>query len=90
MCPCAVLGASSQDLPPQAAAEVKRFFKMCHEKIVEHGLSPSEASLLLSTITGALVVANAVNDFSVYDNATREFTKGEKPAPVKAGVRHAK
>ncbi|WP_246270878.1 TetR/AcrR family transcriptional regulator [Rhizobium sophorae] len=90
MCPCAVLGASSEDLPPEVAAEVKRFFKMCHEKIVEHGLSPDEASQLLSTITGALVVANAVNDFSVYDNATREFAKNRKPAPVKAAAGRAK
>jgi TetR/AcrR family transcriptional regulator, transcriptional repressor for nem operon len=90
MCPCAVLGASSQDLPPEVAAEVKRFFKMCHEKLVEEGLPPDEASQLLSTITGALVVANAVNDFSVYDNATREFTKSKKLAPVKAAARRLK
>ena len=90
MCPCTVLGASSQDLPPEVAAEVKRFFKMCHDKLVEEGLPPDEASQLLSTITGALVVANAVNDFSVYDNATREFTKSRKPAPVKAAARRLK
>jgi TetR/AcrR family transcriptional repressor of nem operon len=90
MCPCAVLGASSQDLPPEVAAEVKRFFKMCHDKLVEEGLPPDEASQLLSTITGALVVANAVNDFSVYDNATREFTRSRKSAPVKAAARRLK
>ncbi|RTL79112.1 MAG: TetR/AcrR family transcriptional regulator [Hyphomicrobiales bacterium] len=89
MCPCAVLGASSLDLPPEVAAEVKRFFKMCYDKIVKQGLSPDEASQLLSTITGALVVANAVNDFAIYDRATREFTKARKPVVAK-GQRHSK
>lgn len=82
MCPCTVLGASSLALPPEVAAEVSRFFKMCHDKLVEEGLSPQEAAHFLSTITGALVVANAVNDFTVYDDATREFIR-KKPAPVK-------
>ena len=84
MCPCAVLGASSQDLPAEVSSEVKGFFKMCHDKLVEEGLSPDEASQLLSTITGALVVANAINDFAIYDRATREFTKSKKPAPARA------
>src|ERR1700753_4115024 len=39
MCPCTVLGASSGDLPEQAAAEVKRFFRMCEHKLIEEGLS---------------------------------------------------
>jgi len=33
MCPCAVLGAASLDLPPEVAAEVKHFFKMCLDKL---------------------------------------------------------
>ena len=85
MCPCAVLGASAMDLPLEVSAEVKKFFKMCHEKLVQEGLSSDEASQLLATITGALVVANAVNDFATYDRATREFTRLWKPAPAKAG-----
>jgi TetR/AcrR family transcriptional repressor of nem operon len=90
MCPCAVLGASSMDLPPEVSAEVKKFFKMCHDKLVEEGLSSDEASQLLATITGALVVANAVSDFAVYDRATREFTQTRKPAPTKASRQHSK
>ena len=90
MCPCAVLGGSSQDLPPEVAAEVKRLFKMCHDKLVERGLPSDEASQLLSTITGAQVVANAMNDLSIYDSATREFVKTMKPASVKTAARRAK
>jgi TetR/AcrR family transcriptional repressor of nem operon len=57
---------------------------------VEEGLSSDEASQLLATITGALVVANAVNDFATYDRATREFTRTWKPAPAKVGRQRSK
>ena len=75
MCPCAVLGAGSQDLPEQVAKEVKGFFKMCQEKLVAEGLSPSQAAEVLSTITGALVVANALGDTAEYDRATRNLLR---------------
>src|SRR5580692_3809779 len=55
MCPCTVLGAASRDLPKQVA----------------EGFSPSKAAELLSTITGALVLANALGDAAEYDRATR-------------------
>jgi TetR/AcrR family transcriptional regulator, transcriptional repressor for nem operon len=70
MCPCTVLGAASQDLPEQVAAEVKAFFKMCQDKLVAEGLSQTSAARVLSTITGALVVANALGDTAEYDRAT--------------------
>ena len=38
MCPCTVLAAGSQDLPPQVAREVKGFFTMCLDKLVAEGL----------------------------------------------------
>src|SRR3979411_2003930 len=37
MCPCAVLGASSMDLPSEVSAEGKKIFKMRHETRVEDG-----------------------------------------------------
>jgi TetR/AcrR family transcriptional repressor of nem operon len=75
MCPCTVLGAGSQDLPEQVTKEVKGFFKMCQEKLVAEGLSPSQAAEVLSTITGALVVANALGDTAEYDRATRNLLR---------------
>jgi TetR/AcrR family transcriptional repressor of nem operon len=63
---------------------------MCHEKLVQEGLSSDEASQLLATITGALVVANAVSDFATYDRATREFARAWKPAPAKVGRQRSK
>ena len=75
MCPCTVLGAASQDLPEPVAKEVKGFFKMCHGKLVAKGLSPGKAAEVLSTITGALVLANALGDTAEYDRATRDLLR---------------
>jgi TetR/AcrR family transcriptional repressor of nem operon len=75
MCPCTVLGAASRDLPKQVAKEVKGFFKMCQEKLVAEGLSPNKAAEVLSTVTGALVLANALGDTAEYDRATRDLSK---------------
>lgn len=73
MCPCAVLGASSLDLPREVAAEVKRFFKMCLDKLVASGMAANSAAEHLATITGAMVVSNALRDLSVYDRATGQM-----------------
>jgi TetR/AcrR family transcriptional repressor of nem operon len=75
MCPCAVLGAAALDLPAEVAEEVKRFFNMCLDKLVNAGLSKNAAAEFLSTITGALVVANALSDASAYDRATKELVR---------------
>jgi TetR/AcrR family transcriptional regulator, transcriptional repressor for nem operon len=80
MCPCTVLGAASQDLPPEVAREVKGFFKMCLDKLVAEGLSPSNAAEVLSTITGALVVANALGDTAAYDRATSDLLRQHEAA----------
>jgi len=82
MCPCTVLGAASQDLPEQVAKEVKGFFKMCQDKLVAGGLSPSRAAEVLSTITGALVLANALGDTAEYDRATRDLLHQRAAAPA--------
>src|ERR1700751_3850793 len=83
MCPCTVLGAAAQDLPPEVAREVKSFFKMCLDKLVSEGLSPSNAAEVLSTITGALVVANALGDTAAYDRATSDLLPHREAAPAK-------
>jgi TetR/AcrR family transcriptional regulator, transcriptional repressor for nem operon len=75
MCPCTVLGAASHDLPKQVGVEVTRFFKMCQDKLVSQGLSPNKATEFLSTIIGALVVANALGDSAEYDRATKSLAK---------------
>jgi TetR/AcrR family transcriptional regulator, transcriptional repressor for nem operon len=79
VCPCTVLGAASRDLPREVAREVKGFFKMCLDKLVAEGLSPGNAAKLLSTITGALVVANALGDALAYDRATSDLVHQREP-----------
>lgn len=75
MCPCTVLGAASQDIPPEVSREVKGFFKMCLDKLTAEGLSANGATEFLSTITGALVVANALGDTGAYDRATSDLLR---------------
>src|ERR1700746_1214169 len=93
MCPCTVLGAAAQDLPEKVAKEVKGFFKMCQEKLVVEGLSPSRAAEVLATITGALVVANALGDTAEYDRATRDLlrksaaARADHQGPRRAGTK---
>src|SRR5262245_30266387 len=43
MCPATVLGAGSLDLPQEVAVEVRRFFKMCIDKLVAEGISSNSA-----------------------------------------------
>jgi TetR/AcrR family transcriptional regulator, transcriptional repressor for nem operon len=70
-----VLGAASLDLPREVAVEVKRFFQMCLDKLIAAGLPSNGAAELLSTITGAMVVANALGDMTAYDRATRDLIR---------------
>jgi TetR/AcrR family transcriptional regulator, transcriptional repressor for nem operon len=84
MCPATVMGAASGDLPTEVAAEVQRFFRMCLDKLVKEGLSQKEAAEFLATITGALVVANAIDEKALYDRATTERVKAS--AAVKRSV----
>ena len=80
MCPCTVMGAASRDLPPVVSAEVRNFFRMCLEKLEEAGLTAGKAAEFLSTITGALVVANALGDAAAYDRATGGLLRREVDA----------
>ena len=73
---------ASHDLPDQVAAEVTYFFKMCQNKLVQQGLAPDKATAFLSTIVGALVVANALRDTAEYDRATTGLLQEREPAPV--------
>jgi TetR/AcrR family transcriptional regulator, transcriptional repressor for nem operon len=76
MCPVTVLGAGSLDLPEEVAAEVQRFFQMCLDKLTGGGLQADAAIELVATITGAMVIATALNDITVYDRATSELVRG--------------
>jgi TetR/AcrR family transcriptional regulator, transcriptional repressor for nem operon len=78
MCPATVLGAASLDLPEEVAIEVKRYFQMATDKLVSEGLSANQATHFLTTIIGALVVANALGDLTAYDRATSDLLAGQE------------
>jgi TetR/AcrR family transcriptional repressor of nem operon len=80
------MGAAAGDLPTEVATEVERFFRMCLDKLTKEGLSSKEAAEFLATITGALVVANAIDDKALYDRATTERLKAS--AAAKRSVPH--
>jgi TetR/AcrR family transcriptional regulator, transcriptional repressor for nem operon len=73
MCLGGILGAAACDLPPEVAAEVRRFFKVCLEMIEAAGLSPDSAAQLLAKLEGAMLVANALGDIAAFDRATSEL-----------------
>ncbi len=73
ICPCTVLAAASQDLPAEVATEVKHFFTMCIDKLLRNGVAQIRADQVLATLVGALVVANALSDSTVYDRAVSDI-----------------
>lgn len=75
ICPCAVLGAASRDLPREVAQEVEGFFTMCLDSLHSKGLSREKASEFLATLTGAMVVSNALDDVAYYDRATHQLLR---------------
>jgi len=77
MCPVTVLGAGSLGLPEEVAAEVKRFFQMCLDKLIGGGLVPDDAAELLATITGGMVVSTALDDITTYDRATVKVCRSQ-------------
>jgi len=80
MCPCTVLGAGAQDLPAEVANEVKTFFKGLGKKLVAAGLNRTKADEVLSRLTGAIVLANALGDRAAYDRATNDILGTQKAA----------
>jgi TetR/AcrR family transcriptional regulator, transcriptional repressor for nem operon len=75
MCPMVVMGAASADLPAEVLGQVQRFYRMCLDKLLKQGMSQKQAAEFLSTTTGAMVVAKALGDRTLYDRATAEVVK---------------
>lgn len=78
MCPCTVLGAGIKDLPPEVVQEVKRFHEMAHGKMMSAGLTKERAAEVFATLTGAMVLSNAMGDDGYYDLATSALCNSKK------------
>lgn len=75
MCACIVLGAAHLDSPSEVALAVKNFFRMCIDKLVGQGLTEERAAELLSTLSGAMILANALGEVEAFDQATAEMAR---------------
>lgn len=75
MCLCGALGAGVADLPPDVAAEAKRFFDRGLKSLThpEKGSSVSsvQAKHAFATLEGAMLLARALNDTKTFDEATK-------------------
>lgn len=78
MCLCGVLGAEAGALPPEVAAEARRFFERGAESLAR--ARPGEAAgaearrdaglRALATLEGAMLIARALDDPTAFDRAT--------------------
>lgn len=78
MCLCGLLGAESDGVPEEVNAETKVFFErnlqyLVNQLEVNHSMSQSQAantaSLILSALEGAMIVAKATGDNARFDQA---------------------
>lgn len=70
MCLCGSLGAIAAELTPEVSNEVRRFFDRGVESLMTAGLSRGEATRIFATLEGAILIASARNDASIFDAAT--------------------
>jgi TetR/AcrR family transcriptional repressor of nem operon len=83
MCLCGILGVMSQDLPEEVASEVRRFFKVGLDALVAANVSRADAIKLLAGLEGAMLMANALGDVSVFDQASEPGTLRPPKAEIK-------
>jgi TetR/AcrR family transcriptional regulator, transcriptional repressor for nem operon len=75
MCLCGVLGAEAGALPPEVAAEARRFFERGAECLARAHDGPAAAARdaglrVLATLEGAMLIARALGDPAAFDRAT--------------------
>lgn len=75
MCLCGVLGAEAGALPPEVAAEARRFFERGAACLARAHGGPAAAAgdaglRVLATLEGAMLLARALGDPAAFDRAT--------------------
>ncbi|MBB4426551.1 TetR/AcrR family transcriptional repressor of nem operon [Bradyrhizobium sp. CIR48] len=70
MCLCGSLGATVPDLAPDVAHEVRQFFQAGIASLVAGGLTEQRATQVLATLEGAILMASAQGDPTLFDRAT--------------------
>jgi TetR/AcrR family transcriptional regulator, transcriptional repressor for nem operon len=67
MCLCGAMATTSHDLPQDVRDEVKRFFILGIERLVDGGLQRDAAVQVLVTLEGAMLAANLLDDHSLFE-----------------------
>ncbi|MEO3427665.1 TetR/AcrR family transcriptional regulator [Pelagibius sp. CAU 1746] len=93
LCLCGVLAAERGSLPEEVNAEVRAFFKLCEDWLVEvlkdgraageiefRGPPQALADHLISLLEGAMVMALSLDDLDRFDKAAQGFLRILKPA----------
>lgn len=80
MCLCGVLGAEAGVLPPEVAGEARSFFNRAVDQIEaaldgRSGNPREQATRVLATLEGAMLLARALDDPSAFDLATRSLVE---------------
>lgn len=70
MCLCGAMGATSHDLADEVRNEVKRFFNLGIQRLVEGGLRKDAAIQVLATLEGAMLTANILDDPAIFESGT--------------------
>lgn len=74
MCLCGSLGATVSDLTPDVVHEVRQFFKAGIASLVAGGLTEERATQVLATLEGAILMASAQGDATLFDRATAHLS----------------
>jgi TetR/AcrR family transcriptional repressor of nem operon len=75
LCPCVVLGAAIFDLPAEVSAEVRGYYRMWFDKLAARGLPEAKASVIMSTLLGAQMLAAVFDDVNRYDDAAQDVLR---------------
>ena len=67
MCLCGSLGATSGDLAPEVAQEVRRFFDLGVDSLMQDGATREQATQALATLEGAILMAAVQDDAAIFD-----------------------
>jgi TetR/AcrR family transcriptional repressor of nem operon len=73
MCLCGSLGAISSELTPEVTDEVRHFFDRGVESLMTGGLSHEDATRVFATLEGAILIASARNDATIFDATTADL-----------------
>ncbi|EJB07807.1 TetR family transcriptional regulator [Rhizobium phaseoli] len=70
MCLCGAMAATSHDLAEEVRVEVRRFFLLGIERLMQGGLERDAAVHVIATLEGAMLAANVLDDHSLFDSGT--------------------